>query len=113
MHGTGLGIDVQVVRRPQVKGFQPPPQRWVIARTFGRPMQHRRLARDYEALPQRSRTVIHWAMARTGMNIDQMPPEGSTSAAPRRSGGPSRSQISLDHSCHSVTARRRKIFSRV
>jgi non-canonical (house-cleaning) NTP pyrophosphatase len=26
-------------------------------------MQHRRLARDYEALPQRSRTMIHWAMA--------------------------------------------------
>ncbi len=25
-------------------------------------MQHRCLVRDYEALPQRSRTVIHWAM---------------------------------------------------
>lgn len=32
-------------------------------RTFGWLMQHRRLARDYEALPQRSRTMIHWAMA--------------------------------------------------
>jgi hypothetical protein len=26
-------------------------------------MQHRRLARDYEALPKRSRAMIHWAMA--------------------------------------------------
>ncbi|MCX4990275.1 MULTISPECIES: transposase [unclassified Streptomyces] len=41
-HGASLGIDVEVVQRP---------------------LQHRRLARDYEALPQRSRTVIHWAMA--------------------------------------------------
>ncbi|MFC9262249.1 IS5 family transposase [Streptomyces hydrogenans] len=62
-HGAGLGIDVEVVRRPKGKGFQPLPKRWVIERTFGWLMQHRRLARDYEALPQRSRTMIHWAMA--------------------------------------------------
>ncbi|WP_435884303.1 FAD-dependent monooxygenase [Streptomyces mirabilis] len=30
---------------------------------FGRLTQHRRLVRDYEALPQRSRAMIHWAMA--------------------------------------------------
>ncbi|MGW3399867.1 IS5 family transposase [Streptomyces hydrogenans] len=62
-HGAGLGIDVEVVRRPKEKGFQPLPKRWVIERTFDWLMQHRRLARDYEALPQRSRTMIHWAMA--------------------------------------------------
>ncbi|TDU80663.1 IS5 family transposase [Streptomyces sp. KS 21] len=62
-HGAGLGIDVEVVQRPRTKGFQPLPKRWVIERTFGWLMQHRRLARDYEALPQRSRTMIHWAMA--------------------------------------------------
>ncbi|KOG19736.1 MULTISPECIES: IS5 family transposase [Streptomyces] len=62
-HGAGLGIDVEVVQRPREKGFQPLPKRWVIERTFGWLMQHRRLARDYEALPQRSRTMIHWAMA--------------------------------------------------
>lgn len=61
-HGAGLGIDVEVVRRPKEKGFQPLPKRWVIEWTFGWLMQHRRLARDYEALPQRSRTMIHWAM---------------------------------------------------
>ncbi|MEU2235826.1 transposase [Streptomyces vietnamensis] len=50
-HGVRLGIDVEVVQRPRVKGFQPLPKRWVIERTFGRLMQHRRLARDCEALP--------------------------------------------------------------
>ncbi|GAA5207270.1 hypothetical protein GCM10023323_22110 [Streptomyces thinghirensis] len=39
------------------------PKRWVIDRTFGWLMQHRRLARDYEALPERARAMIHWAMA--------------------------------------------------
>lgn len=62
-HGGGLGIDVEVVQRPQTKGFKALPKRWVIERTFGWLMQHCRLARDYEALPQRSRTMIHWAMA--------------------------------------------------
>jgi transposase len=63
-HGAGLGIDVEVVQRPRAKGFEPLPKRWVIERTFGWRMQHRRLARDYEALPQRSRAMIHWAMAK-------------------------------------------------
>jgi transposase len=59
-HGAGLGIDVEVVQRPRTKGFEPLPKRWVIERTFGWLMQHRRLARDYEALPQRSRAMIQW-----------------------------------------------------
>ncbi|MFJ5558755.1 IS5 family transposase [Streptomyces sp. NPDC093250] len=62
-HGALLGIDVEVVQRPRAKGFEPLPKRWVIERTFGWLMQHRRLVRDYEALPQRSRAMIHWAMA--------------------------------------------------
>lgn len=62
-HGAGLGIDVEVVQRPRTKGFEPLPKRWVTERTFGRLMQHRRPARDHEALPQRSRAMIRWAMA--------------------------------------------------
>ncbi|MFD5385950.1 IS5 family transposase [Streptomyces sp. NPDC127074] len=62
-HGAGVGIDVEVVQRPRAKGFQPLPKRWVIERTFGWLMQHRRLVRDYETSPQRSRAMIHWAMA--------------------------------------------------
>ncbi|KAF2775087.1 IS5 family transposase [Streptomyces sp. OM5714] len=62
-HGARLGIDVEVVQRPRTKGFEPLPKRRVIERTFGWLTQHRRLARDYEALPERSRAMIHWAMA--------------------------------------------------
>ena len=61
--GAAHGIDVQVVRKnPGQKGFAPLPRRWAVERTFGWLMLHRRLARDYETLPQRSATMIHWAM---------------------------------------------------
>jgi transposase len=64
--GAQHGIDVEVVTRPpSEKGFRVLPRRWVVERTFGWLMQHRRLARDYEALPQRSRVMILWAMANT------------------------------------------------
>lgn len=89
-HGVGLGIDVDVVQRPQVKGFQPIPKRWVIERTFGWLIQHRRLARDYEALPLRDWTMTNKMTensresrhhpggsnghpARNSVNINQMP----------------------------------------
>lgn len=62
-HGARQGIDVEVIQRTRAKGFEPLPKRWVIERTLGWLMQHRRLARDCEALPQRARTMIHWAMA--------------------------------------------------
>jgi transposase len=61
--GATHGIDVQVVsKEPGQKGFTPLPKRWAVERTFGWFMLHRRLARDYETLPERSRTMIHWAM---------------------------------------------------
>jgi transposase len=50
-------------QRPRAKAFETLPKRWVIERTFGRLTQHRRLARDCEAFPQRSRTSIDSAMA--------------------------------------------------
>jgi transposase len=61
--GTQHGIDVQVVTKdPQQRGFKPQRKRWAVERTFGWLMLHRRLARDYETNPQRSRAMIHWAM---------------------------------------------------
>jgi transposase len=62
-HGARLGIDVEVVQRdPGIKGFKVIPRRWVVERTFGWLMQHRRLARDYEAHPHRSEAMTHVAM---------------------------------------------------
>ena len=37
-------------------------RRWVIERTLGWLMHHRRLARDYETLPDHSASMIHIAM---------------------------------------------------
>lgn len=62
-HGAALGIDVDVVpRNTQVKGFSVVPRRWVVERSFGWIMMHRRLARDYEAKPAHStgETPITW-----------------------------------------------------
>ncbi|MBR7831130.1 transposase [Actinospica sp. MGRD01-02] len=62
-HGAEVGIDVEVVRRdPSVEGFRVLWRRWVVERTFGWFMLHRRLTRDYETRQERSRTIIHWSM---------------------------------------------------
>ncbi|GAA2146633.1 IS5 family transposase [Actinomadura napierensis] len=62
-HAATLGIDLEPIRRdPATKGFVPLPRRWVVERTFGWLMLHRRLARDYETLPARSEAMIHVAM---------------------------------------------------
>lgn len=34
-YGARLGIAMEVVDRPRVKGFEPVRKRWVIERTFG------------------------------------------------------------------------------
>ena len=61
--GATYGIDVEVVSKLKgQKGFQPLPKRWAVERTLGWLALHRRLVRDYETLPNRSETVIHWAM---------------------------------------------------
>lgn len=62
-HGADLGIDVEVVRRdPEVAGFRVLPRRWVVERTFGWFMLHRRLTRDYETRQESSRAMIHWSI---------------------------------------------------
>jgi transposase len=62
-HAASCGISFEVVARPEgQKGFVPLPRRWAVERTLGWLMLHRRLARDYETLPERSVTMIHWAM---------------------------------------------------
>ncbi|MFD7233332.1 transposase [Streptomyces sp. NPDC059881] len=62
-HAATLGIDMHIVRRnPTTRGFTVLPRRWTVERTLGWLMQHRRLARDYEAKPHRSEAIIHLAM---------------------------------------------------
>ncbi|WRZ44389.1 hypothetical protein OG915_44015 [Streptomyces sp. NBC_00151] len=59
--GARFGVDV-VQRDLGVKGFKVIPRRWVVERTFGRLMHHRRLARDCQTHPHRSEAIIHVAM---------------------------------------------------
>lgn len=47
------GVHLEVVKLPQArKGFVLLPRRWVVERSFGWVARFRRLARDYERLPQ-------------------------------------------------------------
>lgn len=61
-HGAAIGIDVEVVpRKSQTRGFHVLKRRWVVERTLGWLMLHRRLARDYETLDSSSEAMIHIA----------------------------------------------------
>jgi hypothetical protein len=47
-HGSGLGVDVEIVdRNPGDRGFVPQPKRWRVEQTYGILILHRRLVRDY------------------------------------------------------------------
>jgi len=49
----GHGIKLEVVKLPTWKrGFVLLPRRWVVERSFGSMSRYRRLARDYERLPE-------------------------------------------------------------
>jgi transposase len=62
-HAADAGITFEVVsKEPGQKGFAVLPRRWAVERTLGWLVLHRRLVRDFETLPERSATMIHWAM---------------------------------------------------
>jgi transposase len=51
--GAAHGIQLEVVKLPEAKrGFVLLPRRWVVERSFGWLSRFRRLARDYERLPE-------------------------------------------------------------
>lgn len=54
-------VTVEVVKRSdQHKRFVVLPRRWVVERTFGWLLKHRRLVRDYETLPETHEAMV-WA----------------------------------------------------
>jgi transposase len=62
-HAAARGIDVEVVSRDrQQKGFVVQKIRRRVEQTFGIMSRYRRLHRDHEALPERSRSMARWAM---------------------------------------------------
>jgi len=60
-----FGWLLEVVEKPKdQKEFQVLPKRWVVERTFAWLVRQRRLARDYERLPETSEAFIYAAMIR-------------------------------------------------
>ena len=60
-----LGLTLVVIRRPAgTAGFVLLPRRWVAERTFSWLGRWRRLAREYEELPEVSETMVKLAMIR-------------------------------------------------
>ncbi|MHB8776333.1 MAG: IS5 family transposase [Anaerolineales bacterium] len=60
-----IGWKLEVVEKPKDQiGFQILPKRWIVERTFAWLVRQRRLARDYERLPETSESFIYAAMIR-------------------------------------------------
>jgi transposase len=58
-------LKVEVVKRSDaIHGFAVLPRRWIVERTFGWLMRHRRLARDYERTQASAESWIHLVMIR-------------------------------------------------
>jgi transposase len=58
---AAAAITIEVVRRTAPHSFQVLRRRWVVERTFGWLMRHRRLARDYERTTASAEAMIYWA----------------------------------------------------
>ena len=60
-----FGWKLEIIEKHEGQiGFQILPKRWVVERTFGWLVRQRRLARDYERLPETSEAFIYIAMIR-------------------------------------------------
>jgi putative transposase len=60
-----FGWKLEIVEKPKDQnGFQALPKRWIVERTFAWLVRQRRLARDYERLPETSESFIYVAMVR-------------------------------------------------
>src|SRR5512139_2872790 len=60
-----FGWKLEIVEKPKDQpGFQILPKRWIVERTFAWLVRQRRLARDYERLPETSEAFIYAAMTR-------------------------------------------------
>ena len=61
IHGAVLGMDIEIVKRPNLSGFVPIRKRWIVEQVNGTLMLHRRLVREYETRPESSVSRTLWA----------------------------------------------------
>jgi len=82
-------ILVQIIKRTDKRPtFEVLPRRWVIERTNSWLMQTRRLARDYERLPEHAEAMIKWTMI------------GPVDPTPRALNGPTPVAVETSHMRH-------------
>ena len=68
------GVELHVVKLPEAKrGFVLLPRRWVVERSFGWAARFRRLARDYEKLPQTLAGLHYVAFALALLMLPHLP----------------------------------------
>ena len=61
-----LALTVQILKRTDdISGFVVIPRRWVVERTFGWIVKHRRCVRDYETRPDHHQAIVYIAMTAT------------------------------------------------
>ena len=65
---TMHGVTIKIVKRSDLKKFVVLPKRWIVERSFGWFGHNRRLAKDYEKLPENSETVCIISALRHGLN---------------------------------------------
>jgi transposase len=76
-----LRLAVTIVKRTDnVAGFVVLPRRWVVERTFGWLVRHRRLVRDYERRPKHHEAMVWWATVtimtrRLTQELNHTPPQ--------------------------------------
>jgi transposase len=54
-------ITLQIIKRTELHVFKIVPRRWVVERSFGWLLRHRRLVRDYERRPEHHEAMVYWA----------------------------------------------------
>lgn len=65
---TIFGVQTQVTKRSEQKGFQVQPKRWIVERTFGWLNRFRRLSKDYEQRPKMSESFVYLSMIHLMLN---------------------------------------------
>jgi putative transposase len=74
---TTFQLVLSIVKRlPEQVGFKLLPKRWMVERTFGWFNFYRRLAKDYQDLPQSSETMIYITMVQ--IMVRRLAPIGSS-----------------------------------
>jgi transposase len=54
-------LTLEIIKRTELHVFKIVPRRWVVERTFGWLLRHRRLVRDHERRPDHHEAMVYWA----------------------------------------------------